>query len=128
MAELQRILYVDDDPDLLELVHLSLSTIGGIQVATCHSGESAVVATESFRPQLVLLDLNMPGLDGPSTARRIRAVDGFEQIPVVFITAEISAAETDRLFQCGMIGFLRKPLDPMTLPAQVQGIWENRGL
>ncbi len=125
MGDLQRVMYVDDDPDLLELVELSLSRLGDLEVETCDSGQAAVAATPRFRPQLVLLDLNMPELDGPSTAQCIRAVDGFASVPVVFITAELSASERALLLRSGAAGILRKPLDPRALAGQLRKIWQT---
>ena len=79
MSELQRILYVEDEADIREVAKLALEMVGGFELAVCASGEEALARAEAFAPQLILLDVMMPGMDGPSTLRELRALPALER-------------------------------------------------
>ncbi|MEQ9258843.1 MAG: response regulator [Roseovarius sp.] len=125
MNELKRILYVEDDPAILELIGLALITVGGLEAKGCASGEEAVSAAPGFAPQLVLLDVMMPGMDGPMTLQELRKIDGLEAIPFVFLTAKFNTAETERLREMGAADVLAKPFDPMSLAQTLKTIHEK---
>jgi len=122
---LQTVLYVDDEPDIREVVELSLGLVGGLSVHTCDSGERALEILPQLRPDLILLDVMMPRLDGPSTLQRLRADPEFSAIPVVFMTAKAMPQEVERFKQLGAIAVIAKPFDPMRLGEQVIAIWEG---
>ncbi len=123
-AALQRVLYVDDEPDIREVVELSLGLMPGLAIKTCASGEEALRSLSQFRPDVVLLDVMMPGLDGPATLLRMRADPVGKLIPVVFMTAKALPQEVDRFMSLGAAGVISKPFDPMQLAKQVQEIWQ----
>ena len=123
MTELRKILHVEDEPDIREVARLALETVGGFVVESCASGEDAVVRAPAFRPDLVLLDVMMPGLDGPATFQRLRQIPGFEKIPVIFMTAKAMPQEIERFRELGALDVITKPFDPMELADQVRKIW-----
>ncbi len=122
---LQTVLYVDDEPDIREVVELSLGLVGGLNVHTCESGERALEVLPQLQPDLILLDVMMPRLDGPSTLQRLRADPNFARIPVVFMTAKAMPQEVERFKQLGAVAVIAKPFDPMRLGEQVISIWEG---
>lgn len=122
---LQTVLYVDDEPDIREVVELSLGLVGGLTVHTCESGERALEVLPTLQPDLILLDVMMPRLDGPSTLQRLRADPRSARIPVVFMTAKAMPQEVERFKQLGAVAVIAKPFDPMRLGEQVISIWEG---
>jgi CheY-like chemotaxis protein len=122
---LTSVLYVDDEPDIREVVELSLNLVSGIAVKTCGSGSAALQLLPSFLPDLVLLDVMMPGLDGPATLTQMRSNAALKHIPVVFMTAKALPQEVDRFMSLGAVGVISKPFDPMQLAARVQEIWRS---
>lgn len=126
-ADLQRILCVEDDPDIQVVVRLALESIGGFSVKICASGEDALRDAEHFAPQMILLDVMMPGMDGPSTLRALRTRPALVDVPVAFMTAKVHPRELDQLRSLGACDVIAKPFDPMALPARVRLIWEQYG-
>ena len=125
--ELDRILHVDDEPDIREVAKLSLEGVGGFTVEVCASGEEALEAVPRFKPDLILLDVMMPIMDGPSTLRALRDGDKTTGIPIVFMTAKVQKLEIAEFKELGAIDVIEKPFDPMTLADQVKAIWDKRG-
>lgn len=125
-GRLERILIVEDEPDIQAVARLALEGIGGFRVLVCGSGEEALARAGGFSPDLVLMDVTMPGMDGPSTLRALRARAGCELIPVIFMTATARTGEIARLQQMGALDVVLKPFDPMTLPSTLKRIWETR--
>lgn len=123
---LRTVLYVDDEPDIREVVELSLGLAGDLSVHTCDSGEEALDLLPQIVPDLILLDVMMPGLDGPGTLVKLRELPGFAQTPVVFMTAKAMPQEVERFKSLGAVAVIAKPFDPMQLANQLLGIW--RGL
>ena len=126
MTSLQRILHVDDEPNIREIAVVILEDIGGFTVETCGSGREALDKVPSFAPDLILLDVMMPGMDGPTTLRELRKLPQTAQIPVIFMTAKVQAHEIDQYFELGAIGVVTKPFDPMTLCDQIREIWQRQ--
>jgi CheY-like chemotaxis protein len=122
---LKTVLYVDDEPDIREVVELSLGLVGGLTVHTCDSGERALEILPTLKPDLILLDVMMPRLDGPSTLQRLRADPELNRIPVVFMTAKAMPQEVERFKQLGAVAVIANPFDPMRLGEQVISIWEG---
>src|ERR1044072_5062390 len=102
-AGLKSILYVDDEPDIRQVVELSLGLVEGLVVHTCDSGEQALREIPGLKPALVLLDVMMPGADGPTTLGRMRADAAMARIPVVFMTAKAMPQEVARFRQLGAV-------------------------
>ncbi len=118
----RKILLIDDEQDIRMVVQLSLETVGGFDVLVAESGEAGLDMAAHEKPDAILLDVMMPGLDGPSTLERLKTLDGCAAIPVIFLTAKAQQAEVRRLKDLGPAGVLMKPFDPMTLSDQVNEI------
>jgi CheY-like chemotaxis protein len=123
--KLESVLYVDDDPDICEVVNATLSLIAGLNVHTAGSGEQAIDLAYELRPDLVLMDVMMPGLDGPSTLKRMRERALLAHIPVIFLTAKVLPAEVARFVQLGALGVLGKPVDPLKLCDDLFVLWKS---
>jgi len=123
--ELKRVLHVEDDPDIQAVAKIALETVGGLEVLMCSGGAEALGAVEAFNPDIVLLDVMMPGMDGPATLKALQAMPAVAHIPVIFITAKTQAREVSWFLELGAKGIIPKPFDPMTLAAQVRKIWEQ---
>lgn len=123
--DLRTILYVDDEPDIREVVELSLGLAPQLQVHTCDSGQRALQQLPQLRPDLLLLDVMMPALDGPGIFKQMQAQPLLASIPVIFMTAKAMPQEIQRLRQLGAIGVISKPFDPMQLAEQVFALWES---
>ncbi len=126
-APLQRILLVEDDDDIRTVTRLSLESLGGFSVHACASGAEALRDGPAFAPQLVILDVMMPGMDGPSTLEALRATHGLQTVPVVFLTAKVQAPEIARYRDLGAVDVIAKPFDPMALSRTVATIWARVG-
>ena len=117
------ILHVDDEPDIREVASLSLELDPDIALTSAESGEAALAVLEGgLRPDVILLDVMMPRMDGPETLTRLRAIEGLEFTPVIFMTARAQTREQDRYVALGALAVITKPFDPMTLAAEVRGI------
>jgi len=124
---LEQIMMVEDEPDIQTVTRMALEVVGGFRVKVCSSGEEALREFESFKPDLVLLDVMMPGMDGPATLQALRALPGGADIPVVFMTAKVMPGEVAQFKSLGALDVIAKPFDPMSLSAQVRSIWEKGG-
>jgi CheY-like chemotaxis protein len=114
-----RVLLIDDEPDLRRLAEVSLGAVGGWKVTSCGSGAEGVQAALREVPDLVLLDVQMPGLDGPQTLAALRREPALAEVAVVFLTATRGEEDLARLRALGARGVVHKPFDPFTLPGQV---------
>jgi two-component system OmpR family response regulator len=119
VGPIRKVLLVDDDPDLRRLGNLSLSRVGGWQVVLASSGSEAVGLAVDELPDVALLDVSMPGMDGRAVLRQLRADPRTAHIPVVFITAAAHPDEIRSLESAGAIGVIAKPFDTMKLPRQI---------
>src|SRR6202166_1178374 len=126
VRDFQSILYVDDDPDICSVVQATLRLVPGLNVRTADSGERAIDLAYELRPDLVLMDVMMPGLDGPSTFRLMRESVLLVKTPVIFMTAKVLPAEIAQLLQLGAIGVIVKPFDPLKLYGELFSLW-NKG-
>lgn len=124
--ELIRILYVEDDPDIQAIAMMVLETISGFVVEPCTCGSEALQKAVVFNPDLILLDVMMPGMDGPETLKGLRGYAELEQTPVVFMTAKVQPQEVQAYLKMGAIGVIAKPFDPMTLAQELRDIWLHR--
>lgn len=125
MTTLQRILHVDDEPDIREIARLSLDSIGGFTVETCNSGYEALEKAPVFTPDIILLDVMMPGIDGPTTLQELQKNQYTAGIPVIFMTAKVQTHEIDQYLDLGAVGVITKPFDPVNLSQQVAEIWDK---
>jgi CheY-like chemotaxis protein len=117
---LMKVLVIDDEADIRTVAEMSLSKVGGLEVALAESGEEGIALAESERPHAILLDSMMPGLDGSATIERLKADERTREIPVVFLTAKLQPADRDRYVELGARGVIAKPFNPMTLPDELK--------
>jgi CheY-like chemotaxis protein len=115
-----RVLQIDDEPDIRELVAIVLDFDGEFQVNACDSGEEGLAIAAQWHPDLILLDVRMPTMDGPATLRHLQENPRTAAIPVVFLTACAQKRELDRFNSLGAAGVITKPFDPMMLAASVR--------
>ena len=114
-----RILIIDDEDDIREVAALSLETIAGWEVATASSGAQGLLRANDFQPDAVLLDVMMPGMDGPTTFRELRKNPATAHIPVLLLTAKVQSSDQRRFADLGVNAILFKPFDPLTLSTQI---------
>lgn len=124
--EIRRILFAEDDPDIQVVARMALETIGGYTVRLCASGKEVLDLAESFAPDLVILDVMMPGMGGPATLAALRQDPRFSATPVVFMTAKVQPHEVAEYKRLGALGVIAKPFDPMALPDQIRELWAGR--
>ncbi len=124
MRELNLVLYVEDDPDIQMVAQMALEVVGGLALRSCSSGREALAAVASCRPDLILLDVMMPDMDGPATLAQLRKLPATADTPVIFMTAKVQAAEVAHYKSLGALGVIAKPFDPMVLAQQVRQLWE----
>ena len=115
-------LLVDDEPDILEVASVALQALRGWQVATAGNGTDAVAAARAEPPDAVVLDVMMPGLDGPATLAELRRHPETADVPVVFLTAKVQVVDRQRLAALGARGVLAKPFDPTTLGDEIAAL------
>lgn len=115
----RRILIVDDDELVREVAQSALTIVGGWEVMTARSGGEARALAVAQRPDAVLLDVMMPGVDGPTTAADLRDDPATRDIPVIFLTAKMPTDQAEEWGQLHLAGVIPKPFDPMTLSGQV---------
>ncbi|MFZ5844373.1 MAG: response regulator [Pseudomonadota bacterium] len=121
---LTRVVYVEDEPDIQAIVRIALESIGGMQVAVFSSGQEAIARAAEVQPQLLVLDVMMPGLDGPGTLRLLREQAALRNVPAIFMTAKAQPQEIAALQQQGAIAVVSKPFDPMQLAAELRRHWQ----
>lgn len=122
---LNRILYVEDEEDIAAVTRLALESVGGFTVKVCFSSEEAIVSLPDFNPDLLLLDVMMPGMDGPTMLEALRKLPEYDNQPVIFMTAKVMKEEIDRYMSLGALEVIAKPFDPMTLADQIRTAWGN---
>ena len=126
--KLVNILYVEDDVDIQAVAQIALEVVGGLSLTTCSSGAEALAAVNNgFVPDLLLLDVMMPNMDGPTTLAGLRNIAATTTTPVIFMTAKVQSTELDFYTSLGAIGVIAKPFDPMELSNQVRTLWEKVG-
>ncbi len=126
MEDVKKILYVEDEPDIQKVAKLALEHVGGFEVLVCSSGPEAIENGPDFGPDIILLDVMMPGMDGPATLAALRKIKSLEHTPAVFLTAKVLPTEIQRYKELGALEVIPKPFDPMSLSDQVRTAWNNR--
>jgi two-component system OmpR family response regulator len=122
-TNLQKIAYVEDDPDIQFITKLALES-GGFQVLACSSGQEILEQALGFAPDLFLLDVMMPGLDGPATLQALKRIPGLANVPVIFMTAKVQPHEVEQ-YKKMALSVIFKPFDPVSLANEVKTIWER---
>lgn len=123
--ELRKILFIDDDPDLHVIMKLCLKSIPHLEFRSESSGEEALKIIETFRPDLILLDVMMPRMDGIMTLNAIRQLPDFSNIAVIFITAKAQSSEVQSYSKYGLAGVIVKPFDPNHLDQIILKMWDE---
>jgi DNA-binding response OmpR family regulator len=121
-----KILIIDDDDDIRSIARLSLSRLGGMEVIEAASGAEGVRKGRDEKPDVILLDVMMPAMDGSATLAALRSQPATSATPVIFLTAKAMRVEIERLRGLGAAGVLTKPFDPRTLPADVRALVDAR--
>ena len=122
---LKRILYVEDEPDIQAIAKIALETVGGLNVKMCSSGQEALENVSQYSPDVILLDVMMPGMDGPSTLQALREIPELKSVPVIFMTAKVQTHEINQYLALGAVDVIAKPFDPMSLADKVRSIWDK---
>ena len=123
---LHRILYIEDEVDIQVVARLALEALGGFTVDTCSSGREGIARAQAAAPDLILLDVMMPDMDGPATLQALRQVPALAGVPVVFMTAKVQPQEVAHYRALGAVAVIAKPFDPMLLAQQVRDIWSGQ--
>ena len=122
---MKRILLVEDDPDIQIVTSLALGRFGRFAVKVCASAREALESGGAFKPDVILLDVVMPGMDGVRALRAFRRRAAFASVPVIFMTARVQPHEIERYQELGSTGVIAKPFDPATLADTVRAIWNR---
>jgi len=128
-TNIERVLYVEDEPDIQAVARVALEAVGGFEVQIYNSGSDAMDhldAIKSFNPDVILLDVMMPGMDGPNTLAALRKEGHFSKTPVIFMTAKVQPHEIADFKEMGALDVIPKPFDPMSLSECINKIWGNR--
>lgn len=115
-----KLLHIEDDADIREIAKLSLELSGAFEVVQCETGPEALTRVGEFMPDVILLDMMMPGMTGEGTLQHMRKIPALADTPAVFMTARAQAAELDELRAIGAVDVIRKPFDPMALSDQIK--------
>lgn len=121
-----KVLIIDDDADIRSIARLSLTRLGGMEVVEAASGTEGVRKAQDEKPDVILLDMMMPAMDGSATLAALRSQPATATTPVIFLTAKAMRAEIERLRALGAAGILIKPFDPRTLPGDVRALIESQ--
>lgn len=124
-SALRKILYVEDEPDIQTIARLALEEIGGFDMQICTTGGEAMEVAEEYGPDLIILDVMMPGMDGPTTLAELRKKPALRDVPALFMTAKVQPQELEQLRAQGAEEVIAKPFDPMTLADAVREIWQK---
>lgn len=123
--KLKKILYVEDDEDIAQIAVMTLEEFGEFEVQHSISGVDALLELPKFLPQLVLMDMMMPEMDGLETFKRMKEIAAIKNIPVIFMTAKMQAKEQQSYLDAGAIGVIAKPFDPEKLCDIINQMWQK---
>ncbi|WP_370401960.1 response regulator [Sulfitobacter sp. JB4-11] len=115
-----KLLHVEDDADIREIAKMALDLSGEFEVVQCESGEDALTTVPGYLPDVVLLDMMMPGMTGKQTLEKMREIPEMAHVPAIFMTARAQQAEMEELRSLGAAEVISKPFDPMSLADQVK--------
>ena len=119
-----KILYVEDEADIREIARFALED-EGFELLICESGMEALKKASAYQPDLILLDVMMPEMDGPTTLIKLRELDGMATVPVIFLTAKVHPNDVSQFIKLGSLDVIPKPFDPMQLASQIKMIWNS---
>ena len=118
-----KLLYVEDEPDIQKIAKMTMESVGGYHVVACSSGTEALEVIKTFTPDMILLDVMMPEMNGPETMKKLRKIPSMQKIPVVFMTAKVQAREINEYLALGALGVIPKPFDPMQVCEEIERFW-----
>ena len=124
-STLTKILYAEDEPDIQSITQMALEMMGGYTLKVCNNGQQALEVAEAFAPDLILLDVMMPCMDGPTALQEMRKILALSNVPVIFMTAKVQNQEIEEYKAMGAIEVIAKPFDPMTLSETIQALWNR---
>ena len=122
---LQNILYVEDEPSIQAVAQIALESVGGFNLKICSSGKEALETAVAFKPDLLLLDVMMPDMDGPATLEALRKLPELTNTPAMFMTAKVQPNEIAHYKSLGALDVIVKPFDPMTVADLIKSIWAS---
>ena len=125
MSNLKRVLYAEDEPDVQTVVELTVLSMSNYDIKICNNGKELVDCVEDYSPDLIMLDVMMPLMDGPTTFKALQENSFTKNIPVIFMTAMAQTHEVEKFKSYGAIGIITKPFDPVSLCSEIQKIWEE---
>lgn len=125
MASLQRILYVEDEPDIQAVAKIALENVGGFEIQVCNSADEALADAVSFAPDLLLLDVMMPDMDGQQALEKLWEIPEIANVPAIFMTARVQSSEVAEYKTLGALDVIAKPFDPMLLADKIKEIWQK---
>lgn len=125
MATLSKILYAEDEPDIQAIAQMSLEMMGGYELKLCNNGREAVESAVAFAPDVILLDVMMPEMDGPTALKNLREMPELNDVPIIFMTAKVQTQEVEDYKALGAVDVIAKPFDPMTLSDTVKSLWQR---
>lgn len=120
--QINKVMMVDDDASIRKIAEVCLSRIGKWEVSMAESGPAMLAKIGDFKPDVLLLDVMMPGMDGPTTYARLKEAGLAKNVPVIFMTAKVQTQEVSNYITLGASGVISKPFNPMLLPAQISAI------
>lgn len=126
MKELKKILYAEDEPDVQTIVQMVIEAMSDYEIKICNNGKLLLDCVEEYNPDLILLDVMMPEMDGPTTYSNLQLNEKTKNIPVIFMTAKAQVHEVQLFKESGVIGVITKPFDPVVLCSEIQKIWDKK--
>lgn len=123
MPVLKKILYAEDELDVQTVVELTVQAMSDYEIKICENGKKLLECVEEYEPDLVLLDVMMPEMDGPTTFKNLQTNEKTKNIPVIFMTAKAQVQEVSDMLKSGVIGIITKPFDPLELCNDIKKIW-----
>lgn len=124
-GKLKKILLVEDEQDIQTITSMALTSIGGFTLEVCSSGKEALEKAPIFKPDLILLDVMMPEMDGLATFKALKKIPEMKDTPVIFLTAKVQSHEVEQYKVMGALDAISKPFDPMSLPDTVRRIYSS---
>jgi len=125
MEELKRIMHIEDDESIRMITSVTLESVGNIEVLSCESGFEGIEQFDTFKPQVLLLDVMMPDLDGPGTLEELKNRFDLNDVMILFMTAKVQQEELEHFKSIGGFDVIEKPFDPMTLTDKIQTFWAS---
>ena len=122
---LKKVMLVEDDEEIAFMTVVALQDFGGLEVRHCPSGHEALACFDEFAPQIVLMDVMMPGLDGPGTLESLRRKPSAKDVPVVFMTAKAQTHQQQEYLDLGAVAVIAKPFNPIELAERLNTIWHS---